>query len=86
MRIALRLQTRIWNLAMKLKLTSWLLMTLLVAACGRQQTNSEGNGPGNADGVGGREDPATAPANDLGQPAPAGEAATAQPSTAEPQQ
>lgn len=56
---------------MKLETASWMLMALLAAACGREQTNSEGNGPGNADGVGGREDPATAPATDPAQPAPA---------------
>jgi hypothetical protein len=56
---------------MKSKTAMLLLMTLLAAACGRQQTNSDGNGPGNADGVGGKEDPATAPAADPSQPAPA---------------
>lgn len=35
---------------------------LLLAACGREATQSDGNGPGNADGLGGREDPPTAPA------------------------
>jgi hypothetical protein len=54
---------------MKLKTASWVLMSLLATACGRQQTNSDGNGPGNADGVGGREDPATAPATEPAPPA-----------------
>jgi hypothetical protein len=58
---------------MKLKTASLMVATLLLAACGREQTNSDGNGPGNADGAGGRTDPTTAPAADLGQPAPAGE-------------
>jgi hypothetical protein len=48
---------------MKLKTASLFLMTLLAVACGRQQTNSDGNGTGNADGVGGRSDPPTAPAD-----------------------
>lgn len=52
---------------MKSKTVGLLLMTLLAAACGRQQTSSDGNGPGNADGVGGREDPPTAPASEPGQ-------------------
>lgn len=33
------------------------LAALLMAACAREETNTDGNGPGNADGVGGREDP-----------------------------
>lgn len=53
---------------MKFKTASSILAVLLIAACGRQQTNSDGNGPGNADGAGGREDPPTAPATDLGEP------------------
>jgi hypothetical protein len=61
---------------MKSKTAMILMMTVLAAACGRQQTNSEGNGPGNADGVGGRQDPATAPATDVGAPAPADEASS----------
>lgn len=56
---------------MKLQTASLVLSMLLAAACGREQTNSDGNGPGNADGAGGREDPATAPATDPAQPAPA---------------
>ena len=40
------------------------ITSLLLAACAREQTNSDGNGTGNADGAGGREDPATAPATD----------------------
>lgn len=55
---------------MKLKTASVLLVTVLAAACGRQQTNSDGNGTGNADGVGGRQDPPTAPAVDPSEPAP----------------
>lgn len=45
-----------------------IMMTLLAAACSRQPTNSEGNGPGTADGVGGREDPPTAPAANAPEP------------------
>jgi hypothetical protein len=73
---------------MKLKTASLILTTLLVAACGRQQTNSDGNGPGKADGVGGREDPPTAPATDLGQPATGGEPASgaAAPPATQPQE
>ena len=56
---------------MKLKPASWLLLTILAAACGRQETNSEGNGPGNADGLGGREDPASESTNEPQQPPPA---------------
>lgn len=48
---------------MKLKTASLCLMTPLAVACGRQQTNSDGNGTGNADGVGGRSDPPSAPAD-----------------------
>ncbi len=47
---------------MKAKLIGIIMISLLAAACGREQTNSDGNGPGNADGVGGRADPPTAPA------------------------
>jgi hypothetical protein len=63
---------------MKLKTASLFLMTVLAVACGRQQTNSDGNGTGNADGVGGRSDPPSAPAVDLGQPAPADNAASSE--------
>lgn len=35
------------------------LAALLMAACAREEANTEGNGPGSADGVGGREDPPT---------------------------
>lgn len=58
---------------MKLGTASLLLMSLLAAACGRQQTNSDGNGTGQADGVGGKADPPTAPATDLGVPGPRGD-------------
>lgn len=53
---------------MKFKSASIILAALLIAACGREQTNSDGNGPGDADGAGGRQDPPTAPATDLGEP------------------
>jgi hypothetical protein len=62
---------------MKLQTAGLLLMALLATACGRQQTNSDGNGTGNADGAGGREDPPTAPAIELGQPAPGSDTSTA---------
>lgn len=58
---------------MKANTAGLLLVMLLAAACGREQTNSDGNGPGNADGAGGRADPPMAPANDLGVPPPSGE-------------
>ena len=54
---------------MKPSFASIIIASLLLAACAREPTNSDGNGPGNADGLGGRQDPATAPATDLGQPA-----------------
>lgn len=31
--------------------------TLMLSGCGRESPNSDGNGPGNADGFGGRRDP-----------------------------
>ena len=65
----------------KLKTASVIVAMLLAAACGREQTNSDGNGTGNADGAGGRADPATAPATDLGQPAPGGETPQSTPSS-----
>lgn len=77
-RVALQLQTHALELDMNLTPASLLLMTLLTAACGRQQTNSDGNGTGNADGVGGRSDPPSAPAVDLGQPAPAGDTSSSE--------
>ena len=42
------------------------LMTIGLAACAREPANSDGNGPGNADGTGGRQDPPTAPATAAG--------------------
>jgi hypothetical protein len=66
---------------MNLKAASVLAVALVIAACGREQTNSDGNGPGAADGVGGREDPPTAPA-DMRQPA-AGEAGSSATTTGE---
>lgn len=53
---------------MKLHIVSTMVTMLLLAACGREQTNSDGNGPGNADGAGGRRDPPTAPATETGEP------------------
>ena len=35
------------------------MAALGVSACGQRDDNSEGNGPGNADGLGGRADPPT---------------------------
>lgn len=69
---------------MKSKTAILLLMTLLTAACGRQQTNSDGNGPGNADGAGGREDPPTAPAANPAQPAPTGDSPSTSTETSPP--
>lgn len=72
---------------MKLQTATLILVTLLAAACGRQQTNSDGNGTGNADGAGGRQEAPTAPANDLGQPAPSDDSnAQSQPSAGQSQQ
>ena len=42
---------------MMFRLPSLVIACLLVAACSKEPTNADGNGPGNADGVGGREDP-----------------------------
>ena len=47
---------------MKLKLIGLAVACLMLAACGRESPNSDGNGPGGADGVGGREDPPAAAA------------------------
>jgi hypothetical protein len=33
------------------------MMVFTLSACGPREENSEGNGPGNADGFGGRADP-----------------------------
>jgi hypothetical protein len=44
---------------MTLRLPVLVIASLLLAACGKEPTNADGNGPGNADGVGGREDPPT---------------------------
>lgn len=56
---------------MKPRFASLIVASLLLAACAREQTNSDGNGTGKADGTGGREDPVTAPATD-GQPSNSG--------------
>ena len=42
------------------RLTLMALATFCLAACGDQQGDSMGSGPGNADGIGGREDPPAA--------------------------
>nr|WP_298726199.1 hypothetical protein [uncultured Steroidobacter sp.] len=68
---------------MNSKVVGIFLSALLLAACAREQTNSDGNGTGNADGVGGRQDPATAPPME-GQPAPA--PSDSEPSSAQPPQ
>jgi hypothetical protein len=47
---------------MRSKFIALVVAGLLLAACSREATQSDGNGPGNADGLGGREDPQTAPA------------------------
>jgi hypothetical protein len=70
---------------MKAKVVSSILATLLLAACAREQTNSDGNGTGKADGVGGRQDPPTAPAQ--GQPSDQTDGASSTPpSSPQPQQ
>jgi|ADGO01.1.fsa_nt_gi hypothetical protein len=52
---------------MKSKIACLIMASVLLAACAREQTNSDGNGPGNADGFGGREDPVTAPETEPGE-------------------
>ena len=43
---------------MRSRLVAVLALTALaLSACGQREENSEGNGPGNADGFGGRADP-----------------------------
>jgi hypothetical protein len=57
---------------MRSKLALLLAMAALgLSACGQRDQNSEGNGPGNADGFGGRADPPTQeqPADRQQQPA-----------------
>jgi hypothetical protein len=49
---------------MKAKQLCFWVIILLTAACNRESTQSDGNGPGNADGVGGRADPPPASAGD----------------------
>lgn len=42
---------------MTLRAPALIFTSLLLTACAKESANSDGNGPGNADGVGGREDP-----------------------------
>lgn len=44
---------------MTLRLPALVIASLLLAACAKEPANTDGNGPGAADGVGGREDPPT---------------------------
>lgn len=44
---------------MIVRLSALVFASLLFAACAKEPANSDGNGPGNADGIGGREDPPT---------------------------
>lgn len=44
---------------MTLRLPVLVILSLLFAACSKEPVNTDGNGPGNADGIGGREDPPT---------------------------
>jgi hypothetical protein len=37
------------------------LALLALSSCAREDTNSDGNGPGDADGLGGRSDPSNTP-------------------------
>jgi hypothetical protein len=66
-----------------MKRHAFLISMLLLAACGREQTNSDGNGPGNADGAGGREDPPTAPATSSDGAPSASATDSSQPSSGE---
>ena len=42
---------------MTLRVPALVFASLLMAACAKESANTDGNGPGNADGAGGREDP-----------------------------
>jgi hypothetical protein len=42
---------------MTLRLPALAFVSLMLVACAKEPANTDGNGPGNADGVGGREDP-----------------------------
>jgi hypothetical protein len=64
---------------MRSKLVSLAVAVLLLVACGRQATESDGNGTGNADGLGGRQDPTTAPASQGDKAQPSDEAAASEP-------
>lgn len=44
---------------MSSRLPAFLIVSLLLAACAKEPANNDGNGSGNADGVGGRADPPT---------------------------
>lgn len=44
---------------MTLRLPALVIVSLLSAACAKEPANTDGNGPGNADGIGGREAPPT---------------------------
>lgn len=53
---------------MKVQMMSTMVAALLLMSCTGEQTNSDGNGTGNADGAGGRQDPPTAPAPERSSP------------------
>ena len=46
---------------------------LALSACGKEDANSEGNGPGEADGLGGRDDPPNEAAERDAAPGPLSE-------------
>ena len=56
---------------------AWVLLAL--AGCAKEESNSTGNGPGDADGFGGRADPPNTPAGRDAAPGPLSE--TSPPST-----
>jgi hypothetical protein len=60
-------------------LTIAALILLTLSGCAREDANSDGNGPGNADGFGGRTDPPNTPASRDAAPGPLSE--TGAPST-----
>ena len=66
---------------MKLKLAGLAIAALFLIACGREATESDGNGPGNADGFGGRADPPTAPATQGSESQPAAETSQSEPAS-----
>lgn len=60
-------------------LAAWTLLAL--SGCAKEDANSSGNGPGDADGFGGRTDPQNAPAARDAAPGPLSETNSSTPTT-----